>query len=181
MPSRGRTKTYNDGIDKCAPAAFVLEQGQDEGHGSGAKEDEDELILELLEDELPERRRRLFSNSLTVSVSIPGPGALRQDANLPFLPYFSVAFLTCASVRPAEACTPKVDKTWSTGLAKAFSIFRGVGRLESRPSSVSFLAQGTVAGTVAGTGVGGYEISVLVRDAREEITGCPRRRTDAAV
>lgn len=131
MLSTWRTKTYNDGIDKRAPAAFVLEQGQDEGHSSGAKENEDELVLKLLEDELPKRRRRLLSNGLTVSVSTPAPGALRQDANLPFLPYFAVNFLTCASVRPAEACTPKVDKTWSTGLAKAFSIFRGGERLES--------------------------------------------------
>lgn len=86
------------------------------------------------------------------SVSIRTPAALRQDANLPFLPCLSVNFLTCASVRPAEACTPKVDKTWSTGLAKAFSIFRDVGRLQSprkevmdmgedSPSSRSFLAQ----------------------------------------
>lgn len=86
------------------------------------------------------------------SVSIRAPAALWQDANLPFLPYLSVNFLTCASVRPAEACTPKVDKTWSTGLAKAFSIFRDVGRLQSprkevmamwegSPSSRSFLAQ----------------------------------------
>lgn len=94
MLSTWRTKTYNNRIDECAPAAFVLEQGQDEGHSSGAKEDEDELVLELLEDELPKRRRGLFSDGLTGSVSIPGPSGLRQEANLPFLPYFSVNFLT---------------------------------------------------------------------------------------
>lgn len=129
--SAWRKKTYNGGIDKCAPAAFVLEQGQDEGHGGGAKEDEDELVLELLEDELPEGRGRLLGDSLRGFISIRRAGGLRQDANLPFLPCFSVNFLTCASVRPAEACTPKVDKTWSTGLVKAFSIFRGGGRLEA--------------------------------------------------
>lgn len=129
--SAWHSETYDSGIDECAPAAFVLKQGQDEGHSSGAKEDKDELVLELLEDELPEGRGRLFRDSLTRSVSIRDPCGLRQDANLPFLPCFSVNFLTCASVRPAEACTPKVDKTWSTGLAKAFSIFRSGGRLES--------------------------------------------------
>jgi hypothetical protein len=55
-------KTYNDGIDEGAPATFILEQCQDEGHSSGAKKNEDELVLELLKDELPERRWRVFSN-----------------------------------------------------------------------------------------------------------------------
>lgn len=124
-------ETHNGGIDKCAPAAFILEQGEDKRHSGRAKEDEDELVLELLEDELPEGRGRLFCDGWRGCVSIPARGVSRQDANVPFLPYLSVSFLTWASVRPAEACTPKVDKTWSTGLAKAFSIFRGGGRLES--------------------------------------------------
>lgn len=44
----GCGSTYNGGIDKCTPAAFVFEQGEDKGNGGGAKQDDDELIFELL-------------------------------------------------------------------------------------------------------------------------------------
>lgn len=39
---------------------LVFEQGQDEGYDGRAKKDQDELVLELLEDELPKRRSWLF-------------------------------------------------------------------------------------------------------------------------
>lgn len=54
--------TYNGRIDECAPAALVLEEGEQEGDGSRTEEDEDELVLELLEDELPQRGRGFFRN-----------------------------------------------------------------------------------------------------------------------
>jgi hypothetical protein len=43
-----RQGTYHDGINEGAPAAFLLEQSQDKGHSGRAKEDDDELVLELL-------------------------------------------------------------------------------------------------------------------------------------
>jgi hypothetical protein len=55
--------TYNSGINKGTPAALFLEKGEHKGDGSGTKQNEDELVLELLEDELPERCWGLFRNS----------------------------------------------------------------------------------------------------------------------
>ena len=52
--------TYDCGIDKGAPAALFLEQSEDEGYGSGAEKDDNELVLELLKDELPEWGRRVL-------------------------------------------------------------------------------------------------------------------------
>lgn len=44
----GCGSTYNGGIDKCTPAAFIFEQGEDEGNGGRAKQDNNKLIFELL-------------------------------------------------------------------------------------------------------------------------------------
>lgn len=55
--------TYNCRVNKCAPATVFLEQSQDKGYSSGAKEDENELIFELLENELPQGSRWLVRNS----------------------------------------------------------------------------------------------------------------------
>ena len=52
----------NGGVDECGPSLLFFEKGEDEGNGSAGKEDDDELVLELLEDELPQRSRRLFGN-----------------------------------------------------------------------------------------------------------------------
>lgn len=49
--------------------------------------------------------------------------AIETRVGLPFLPCFFLSAVTCASVKPVEGCTSKADKTWSTGFAKAFSIF----------------------------------------------------------
>lgn len=54
--------TYDGGVDECAPTALLLEEGQDEGDDSGAQEDDDKLVLELLEDQLPDRGGRLLSD-----------------------------------------------------------------------------------------------------------------------
>ena len=54
--------THNCWVDECAPAALILEQGQDERYGGGTKQDNDELVLELLEDKLQERCRRLLGD-----------------------------------------------------------------------------------------------------------------------
>ncbi|KAI3481410.1 hypothetical protein L1887_56237 [Cichorium endivia] len=49
------------GLDQGgAERGVLLEQGEDERDDGGGEEDEHELVLELLEDELPQRRRRLF-------------------------------------------------------------------------------------------------------------------------
>lgn len=57
--------------------------------------------------------------------------AIEDRAGVPFLPCFLIRALTCASVKPVEGCTSKADKTWSTGFAKALSIFFGGGAFKS--------------------------------------------------
>ena len=52
--------THNRGVYKCCPSFFLLKKRKYEGHCSGTKQDEDQLILELLEDEFPDGRRWIF-------------------------------------------------------------------------------------------------------------------------
>lgn len=52
--------TYDGRVDECAPTTLVFEQGEDEGDGGGSKQDEDELVLELLQNQLPQRSGRLL-------------------------------------------------------------------------------------------------------------------------
>lgn len=52
--------TYDCGVYEGGPALLVFEQGKHEGHSGGAQQDDDQLVLELLEDELPDGRRRVF-------------------------------------------------------------------------------------------------------------------------
>lgn len=52
--------TYHGRVDECAPTTLVLEQSEDEGDGGGSKQDKNELVLELLQDQLPQRGGRLF-------------------------------------------------------------------------------------------------------------------------
>lgn len=54
--------TYNCRVNKCSPAFLLLKQGENKRNSSRTKQDEDELILELLEDELPDGRWWLFGN-----------------------------------------------------------------------------------------------------------------------
>lgn len=53
---RDEDEQDNQGLYECAPPARafrVLKECEDERHDSGCQEDEDELVLELFEDELP--------------------------------------------------------------------------------------------------------------------------------
>lgn len=54
--------TYNGGVDKGSPAALILKEGKDEGHDSRAEKDDDELVLELLKNQLPDGGRRFLGN-----------------------------------------------------------------------------------------------------------------------
>jgi hypothetical protein len=60
MPARKARDTYHCRVDEGGPALLVFEQGKHEGHGGRAEQDDDELVLELLEDELPDGRGRVF-------------------------------------------------------------------------------------------------------------------------
>lgn len=55
--------TYNNRVNECAPATFVLEQGEDKRDGGGTKEDQDELVFELFKNKLPQGCRRLLRYS----------------------------------------------------------------------------------------------------------------------
>lgn len=52
----------NGGVDEGGPSLLFFEKGEDEGDGGAGQEDDNELVLELLEDELPEGSGRLFGN-----------------------------------------------------------------------------------------------------------------------
>ena len=68
-----RSNTYDCWVYKGSPSLAVLEQGKHEGDGSGAKQDDDELVLELLEDELPDGRRRILWQRCFLAISHPIP------------------------------------------------------------------------------------------------------------
>lgn len=55
---------------------------------------------------------------------LPFEGEEEDDEghNVQFLPCFARRVLTCSSVRPAAAVTPKPARTWSTGSAKEASM-----------------------------------------------------------
>lgn len=54
--------TYDSGINKGAPAALILEKGEDERDSGGTKKDDDKLIFELFENQLPERGWGVFGD-----------------------------------------------------------------------------------------------------------------------
>lgn len=56
MGGRGPGITYHCWVDECAPAFLVVEKGKNERNSSRAQEDNDELVLELLQNELPNGR-----------------------------------------------------------------------------------------------------------------------------
>jgi hypothetical protein len=53
-------KTYNYGVHESGPSISAFEQGEDEGYGGGSEKNQDELILELLQNQLPQRSWRVF-------------------------------------------------------------------------------------------------------------------------
>jgi hypothetical protein len=65
-----RGLTYHGRVYKCAPTALVLEEGQAEGHGGRAEQDEDKLVLELLKNKLPQRGWWFFRDGI-LSVLCP--------------------------------------------------------------------------------------------------------------
>jgi hypothetical protein len=60
--------THNCGIDKGGPALALLKQGKDERHGCGTEQDNDQLVLELLENQLPDGCRGLLWQRYTVAL-----------------------------------------------------------------------------------------------------------------
>lgn len=58
-----KNEKNNKGFHECTPPACpfrIFEESEDEGDDSGGEKDEDQLVLELFEDELPKRRWRVF-------------------------------------------------------------------------------------------------------------------------
>ena len=73
-------------VDKGTPAALLLEEGEDEGDGSGSEEYDDQLVLELLEDELPDRGRRLFGDGCCLRCGESGSQLGGRGRGKPFFP-----------------------------------------------------------------------------------------------
>lgn len=53
--------TYHSRVDKGSPVITFFEQGQNKGNSSGSEENEDQLVLELLQNQFPERGWGIFS------------------------------------------------------------------------------------------------------------------------
>lgn len=64
------TVTYHGRVDEGAPAAFLLEKRESKGYDGRSEENYDELILELLENELPNRGGRLVGDSCTTMAKL---------------------------------------------------------------------------------------------------------------
>jgi hypothetical protein len=58
-----RHRTYNDGINEDGPVVTVLEQSEHKGYSGRGKEDDDQLVLELFQNEFPDRRWWFFGKS----------------------------------------------------------------------------------------------------------------------
>ena len=59
------TVTYHGRVDESAPAALLLEKGEDKGYDGRSEENYNKLVFELLENELPDRGRGLVGDSCT--------------------------------------------------------------------------------------------------------------------
>jgi hypothetical protein len=134
--------TYNSGVDECAPSTVLFKQGQHERDCRGTEENDHELVLELLEDELPQRCGGFFGDLcrhtqdnvshpfLTDCTSNSRRYASMEHAtswgasvsNLPFLPCFILCCLTCSSVKPFLGSTLKLSSTLWIECAKEFSM-----------------------------------------------------------
>ena len=71
---------YHGGIDERAPATFIFDEGQGKRHGGRTQENYDQLVLELLQDELPNGRGGLLGDcclSDLISVAVDCGGATR--------------------------------------------------------------------------------------------------------
>ena len=61
--------TYHCWVDKSTPTALLLEESEDEGNDGRTEEDDDELVLELLENQLPDGGRGFFRDGCDTQVS----------------------------------------------------------------------------------------------------------------
>lgn len=52
--------TYHHRVHESGPVVRLFKQSEHKGYGGGTKQYQDQLILELLENKLPERRGRFF-------------------------------------------------------------------------------------------------------------------------
>ncbi len=57
-----RERTHDSGVNKGAPAALVFEESEDKGDGGRTEQDQDQLVLELLKNELPQRGGRVLGD-----------------------------------------------------------------------------------------------------------------------
>lgn len=57
--------TYHCWVNEGTPTAFFLEKSEHKGYDGGTEKDDNELVLELLEDELPDGGGWLFGNGCT--------------------------------------------------------------------------------------------------------------------
>ena len=46
-------RTYHNRVDKRGPIIAFLEKGQNKGHNGGTQQDQDQLVFELFQDQLP--------------------------------------------------------------------------------------------------------------------------------
>lgn len=68
--SASQDSTHHSRVDKCAPTALIFKERKGEGDNSGTEKNDDKLILELLEDELPDRGGRFFRDSCARIMSV---------------------------------------------------------------------------------------------------------------
>lgn len=65
--------TYNCWIHKRSPIVTLLEKSQHEGDSGRSQQDDDQLVLELLENEFPDRCRRVLWQRYTASLAYKAP------------------------------------------------------------------------------------------------------------
>lgn len=132
--------TYNCGINECAPATLLFKERKDEGHSSGSEKNNDQLVLELLQDQLPNGRRRFLGDGckkMSVACSQLSHKAHVEAeeaaADVPFLPCLERKSMTWLSVKPLVASTPRPLRTLSMGCAYALSILKISQRVSAGP------------------------------------------------
>jgi hypothetical protein len=116
-----RKGTYDCRVYKGCPALAVFEERKHKRDSGRAEQDDDELVLELLEDELPDGRWRVFwqrCGSLASAIV----RHIHVSSNIPFLPCFSRRVLTCCSERPLSSATWKCWSASAGVLVYAFSM-----------------------------------------------------------
>ena len=101
--------TYNCRIHKRRPALSLLEQRKHERYRCRTEENYDELVLELLQHELPQRRGWVLRDcwsSQSVDEHVD-----QSLGDLPFRPCFSLDAITACSERPLDSVALKWAST----------------------------------------------------------------------